>query len=150
MKNPIPVYVYQHQEFICKAPSVAMAASMADTSATTARGILNGKLRCTRDGYYFSYDELTDEQIREIPDAYQDKHRITRVNGSKCAKDIDEQRYEVNCKNPLVTYIPRKTEDRKRMLKMVTYKACRDRWRVIPRKMATLERTMISELIDSL
>lgn len=149
MKHSREVWIYQHKQYIGKAHSVQEAAAMADTSSTTVNKIIKGTLGCTRDGYIFTDEPLTDEELEHAPDSNIDKPGLKRI-GKKCIKEVRNQEYDVDCKNGLVGFIPAKKEERRAMLRKMVYLKLRDRWFLLPEKVATLERQVISELIDSL
>lgn len=149
MRPAVPVYVYQHQEFICKAPALKIAAQLADTSPSFVRKLMDEN-RCTPDGYFFSLKELTQDEIDNIPDSYKKKQKIERRTADECYKKVNNQEYEVDCKDGQVTYVPRKKKDKIRMLRLLIKKIAADRWRIIDQRMATLEQQGIRELLDSL
>ena len=66
-------------------------------------------------------------------------------------REIDDQLYEVNpMQGGNITYLPGRREDRVKLLKKLISIKLQDRWMIIPKKLATLERQAIMELIDSL
>lgn len=149
-RNKIKVYCYQHKELIAVAESLKEAAQLADTSSTMVRRVMNLKIPCTRDGWVFTDDELTEEELKNCPDSYKEKNQLTRY-GNKCKKEVRNQAYEVDCKSGKIGYIPRNKAERKALLRQIVYARLEKRWtREIPEKMATLERSVISELIDTL
>lgn len=149
-KKGIPVYVYHHKEFVAKADTIKEAAQMADTNSTTARMILLGKCDCTRDGWVFTNEPLTDEELKECPDRHEEKHHLKRINGSTCRKEVEQQSYSVDCKEGMVTYIPRSKEARKAQLRQMIWSKLSDRWMIIPKAVATLEKQAFREIIESL
>lgn len=76
-----------------------------------------------------------------------EEKKITRPN--KRQKTIKNQTYEVT-KDGLVGFIPRSKEEKKRLLKNYFYSLCKKRWMEITTTKATLEQTIVNELIDSL
>ena len=151
MRQNREVYCYQHKEFITKTPSTKEAANIANTSVTTVNKIINGTLEVTADGWVFATEPLTPEEMEHMPDSNKtyNKPDLTRV-GKNCYKKRKKQMYEVPCKTGLVTHIPRTKEERIQMLKQFIAVKLRTRWLTIPEKVATLERQMVEELIDSL
>ena len=143
------VYCYHHKEFITKTPSTKGAANLANTSTTSVNKVINGKMDCTSDGWIFTLEPLTDEELEHAPDSYRDKPDLTRV-GKNCYKAVKKQLYDVPCKTGLVTHIPRTREERLKMLKQFITAKLRTRWMLIPEKVATLEQQMLTELIESL
>ena len=71
--------------------------------------------------------------------------------GHRLMREIDDQLYEVNpMQGGNITYLPGRREDRVKLLKKIITIKLQDRWMKIPKKLATLERQAIMELIDSL
>ena len=150
MREPRQTWCYQHKEFIKKANSVQEAAAIADTSVTTVRKIINQDIPCTRDGWVFSFEELTPEEMEHMPDSWKEKVQLKRINKRDCRKEVRNQEYEVDCKKGNVCHIPRNKTEKKQLLRQMVFLKLRDRWMLIPEYVATLERQCISELIDSL
>lgn len=149
MRQNREVYCYQHKEFITKTPSTKGAANIANTSTTTVNKIISGKLEVTRDGWIFTTEPLTDEELQNAPDSYVDKPNLKRV-GKRCFREVKKQMYDVDCKNGYVGHIPAAKEEKKALLKRLINTKLHYRWMTVPEKVATLEHTIINELIDSL
>jgi hypothetical protein len=149
MRKPIPVYCYHHKEFICKAPSIQDASKMTNTSSPMIQRVLRGKLEVTRDGWVFTKEELTSEEMEHMPDSYLDKFRVKR-DSTGCKKEVENQSYEVACKDGKVFDMPNSREARKAMLRHIITLKMRERWSLLPASIATMERHLIRELIDSL
>lgn len=149
MRETRPVYCYHHKEFITKVDTIKEAAAVGDTNPTTARMILVGKCECTRDGWVFTYEELTPEEMEHMPDRNEEKQHLKRI-GRACRKEVEQQEYEVDCKKGNVTYIPRSKKETKALLRKLIFTKMRDRWMIIPRHVATLEKQAFRELIDAL
>ena len=151
MRQNREVYCYQHREYITKTESVKGAANLANTSTTTVNKIIKGTLDSTSDGWVFTTEPLTPEEMQHMPDSYRlkEKPNLTRI-GKNCYKQVKKQLYDVPCKTGLVTYIPRNKEERVKMLKRLINAKLHYRWMTIPEKVATLEQQMFNELIDSL
>lgn len=145
------VYCYQHRQFIIKTPSVKGAANIANTSTTTVNKIIKGTLEVTADGWVFTTEPLSPDEMEHMPDSNKiySKPNLTRI-GKNCYKQVKKQMYDVPCKTGLVTHIPRTREERLKMLKQFITTKLRTRWMLIPEKVATLEQQMLTELLDSL
>ena len=150
MRIPKATYCYQHKEFVKKTASAQEAAALADTSVTTVRKIINGDLPSTRDGWVFTDEPLTPEEMKHMPDSWKEKIPLKRINKKTCRKEVRNQEYEVSCSDGLVTHIPRSKEERKQLLRAIVYTKLETRWKLIPETISTLERQTISELINSL
>lgn len=70
--------------------------------------------------------------------------------GHKTVREVGNQEYEVNFKDGNVGFIPAAKADKKKLLKQMINTKLNTRWMTIPAKLATLERQVISELINSL
>ena len=71
------------------------------------------------------------------------------MKGSNNYTKIDRQVYAVP-EGKTITFIPAAKEDKKQRLKAIIFNLLRKRWYELPKERATLERTCIKELIDSL
>lgn len=149
MRQTRPVYCYHHKEFVTKVDTIKEAAAVGDTNSSTARMILNGKCECTRDGWVFTYEELTPEEMEHMPDKWEEKQHLKRI-GRACRKEVEAQEYEVDCKTGNVFHIPRSRNETKALLRKLIFTKMRDRWMTIPRHIATFEKQAFRELIEAL
>lgn len=151
-KPKVQVHVYHNQEYIGKFPTIVEAGLRAGVTPSTVRQILMGNQECTRQGFVFRYDQLTDEEREELPvrDTMPSKEGFVRHDGRSCRKMVEEAVYEVDCSHPQVCYQPRNVQERKEQLKNFLWKALRDRWLTIPKNIAILERQFIRESIESI
>ena len=152
MKKKKPVYVYLNQELIGRFESCKEASERTNVSPCTVANIVNGKAKTpvTRQGYHFSYKKLTDEEREELPimDTVK-KTGYTRVDGRACRQIVEDAVYEVACKNPLVCHLQRSKIDRIEEFKTFLFTKFRERWLLIPKQVATLERQYIRESLNS-
>ena len=79
-----------------------------------------------------------------------DKKGYTRVDGKSCRQIVDEQEYEVSGADGNVTYQASKKQERIDNFKQFLFTKFRERWILIPKKQATLERTFIREFLNSI
>ena len=151
-RKPIQVYIYKNQELWCKAASIAEAADKTSATPAQVRNILYhlGKQTCTRQGFAYSTKPLTDDEIEQLPCIDTDKKGYTKVDGTSCRQIVDDQEYEVNCKDGKVTYQAANKKDRIDNFKQFLFNNFRERWMFIPKKQATLERQYIREFFDSI
>ena len=151
-RKPIQVYIYKNREFCFKAESIAEAADKTNVTPTQVRNILYhiGKQPCTRQGFAYSTKPLTDDEIEQLPCIDTDKKGYTKVDGKSCRQIVDEQEYEVNCKDGKVTYQASKKQERIDNFKQFLFTSLRERWMLINKSQATLERTFIREFLDSI
>lgn len=151
-RKPIPIYIYKNREFCYKAASIAEAAEKTSVTPTQVRNILYhlGKQTCTRQGFAYSTKPLTDDEIEQLPCVGTDKKGYTRIDGKSCRQIVEEQEYEVNCKDGKVTYQASKKQERIDNFKQFLFNNFRERWMLIPKKQVTLERTFIREFLDSI
>lgn len=151
-RKSIEVYIYKNKELWCKAASIAEAADK--TSATTAqvRNILYhlGKQTCTRQGFAYSTKPLTDAELEKLPCIDTDQKGYTKVDGKSCRQIVDEQEYEVSGADGNVTYQASKKQERIDNFKQFLYTKFRERWILIPKAQATLEKTFIREFLNSI
>ena len=151
-RKPIPIYIYKNQEFWCKAASIAEAADKTSVTPPQVRNILYhiGKQTCTRQGFSYSTKPLTYNEIEQLPCMDTKKKGYTRIDGKSCRQIVEEQEYEVACKDGKVTYQASKKQERIDNFKQFLFTSFRERWMLIPKKQATLEKTFIREFLDSI
>ena len=151
-RKPIQVYIYKNREFCCKAASIAEAAEITSVTPAQVRNILYhiGKQPCTRQGFAYSTKLLTDDKIEQLPCMDTEQKGYTKVDGKRCRQIVDEQEYEVNCKDGNVTYQAANKQERIDNFKLFLFKSLKERWMLIPKSQATLEKTFIREFLDSI
>lgn len=151
-RKPIPIYIYKNREFCCKAESITEAAEKTNVTPTQVRYILYhiGKQLCTRQGFAYSTKPLTEIEIEQLPCVDTDKKGYTKVDGKSCRQIVDAQKYEVSGADGNVTYQASKKQERIDNFKQFLYTKFRERWILIPKAQATLERTFIREFLDSI
>lgn len=151
-RKPIQVYIYKNREFCCKAASIAEAAERTSVTPTQVRNIIYhiGKQPCTRQGFAYSTKPLTDTEIEQLPCIDTDKKGYTKVDGKRCRQIVDEQEYEVSGADGNVTYQASKKQERIDNFKQFLFTSFRERWMIIPKAQATLEKTFIREFLDSI
>ena len=151
-RKPIQVYIYHNKELLCKASSITEAAEKTSVTPPQVRNILYhlGKQTCTRQGFAYSTKPLTDDEIEQLPCIDTEQKGYTRINGKSCRQIVDEQEYEVNCKDGKVTYQASNKQERIDNFKQFLYTKFRERWILIPKAQATLEKTFIREFLNSI
>ena len=151
-RKSIPIYIYKNQEFLCKAASIAEAAEITSVTPTQVRNILYHlvKQTCTRQGFSYSTKPLTDDEREQLPCIDNDQKGYTRIDGKSCRQIVEEQEYEVSGADRNVTYQASKKQERIDNFKTFLYTIFKDRWMLIPKKQATLEKTFIREFFDSI
>ena len=148
----IQVYIYKNKELWCKASSITEAAEKTSVTPAQVRNILYhlGKQTCTRQGFSYSTKPLTDDKIEQLPCIDTEKKGYTRIDGKSCRQIVEEQEYEVLGADGNVTYQASKKQDRIDNFKQFLFNNFRERWMIIPKKQATLERTFIREFLNSI
>ena len=151
-RKSIPIYIYKNREFCCKAASITEAAEKTNVTPTQVRYILYhiGKQPCTRQGFAYSTKPLTDHEIEQLPFVDTSQKGYTKVDGKRCRQIVDEQEYEVSGADGNVTYQASKKQERIDNFKTFLYTIFKDRWMLIPKKQAALEKTFIREFLDSI
>ena len=151
-RKPIPIYIYKNREFCYKAASIAEAAEKTSVTPPQVRNILYhiGKQTCTRQGFSYSTKPLTDDEIEKLTCIDTEQKGYTKVDGKSCRQIVDEQEYEVNCKDGNVTYQAAKKQERIDNVRQFLYTKFRERWILIPKAQATLEKTFIREFLNSI
>ena len=151
-RKPIPIYIYKNQELWCKAASIAEAAEKTSVTPPQVRNILYhiGKQTCTRQGFSYYTKPLTDDEIEQLPCMDTDKKGYTKIDGKSCRQIVEAQEYEVACKDGKVTYQASKKQERIDNFKQFLFNSFRERWMLMHKKQATLEKTFIREFLDSI
>lgn len=151
-RKPIQVYIYKNKELWCKASSIAEAAEKTSVTQAQVRNILYhiGKQNCTRKGFAYSTKPLTDDEIEQLSCIDISKKGYTRVDGRSCKKVVETQEYEVNCNDGNVTYQAASKKERIDNFKQFLYTKFRERWMLIPKAEAVLERQFIREFLNSI
>lgn len=151
-RKSIEVYIYKNKELCCKASSITEAADKTSATPAQVRNILYhlGKQPCTRQGFAYSTKPLTDDEIEQLPCIDTEQKGYTRVDGKRCRQIVDEQEYEVSGADGNVTYQASKKQERIDNFKQFLFTSFRERWMIIPKAQATLEKTFIREFLDSI
>ena len=151
-RKPIQIYIYKNQEFLYKAASIAEAAEKTNATPTQVRNIIYHLVKqpCTRQGFAYSTKPLTDDEREQLPCMDTDQKGYTKVDGKRCRQIVDEQEYEVSGADGKVTYQASNKQERKNNFKQFLFNNFRERWMLIPKKQATLERIFIREFLDSI
>ena len=151
-RKPIPIYIYKNKELWCKAASIAEAADITNVTPPQVRNILYhiGKRTCTRQGFSYSTKPLIDDELEQLPCIDTEQKGYKRIDGKSCRQIVEEQEYEVACKDGKVTYQASKKQERIDNFKQFLFNNFRERWMLIPKKQATLEKTFIREFLESI
>lgn len=151
MKKKKPIYVYLNREFQGKFDSTLEAAEAAGVTPLVVSKIARGltKRPVTNKGYHFSYHPLSDEELEQLP-IREEKEGYLRVDGRSCKQIVEDQEYEVSCQNPQVTYQPNNKMQRIEQFKTFLWQAMSDRWYIIPKNVATLEKQYCREFLNSM
>ena len=151
-RKPIPIYIYKNKELWCKAASIAEAAEITSVTPPQVRNILYhiGKQTCTRQGFSYYTKPLKEDELEQLPCIDTEQKGYKRIDGKSCRQIVEEQEYEVACKDGKVTYQASKKQDRIDNFKQFLFNSFRERWMIIPKKQATLEKTFIREFLDSI
>ena len=151
-RKPIPIYIYKNKELWCKAASIAEAAEITSVTPPQVRNILYhiGKQTCTRQGFSYSTKPLKEDELEQLPCIDTEQKGYKRIDGKRCRQIVDEQEYEVACKDGKVTYQASKKQERIDNFKQFLFTKFRERWLLIPQAEAVLERQFIREFLDSI
>ena len=141
MKKKKKTYAYLNQEFKFVADSAAEAASKASVATAVIYQILKQERICTKQGWHFSDHELTDEEIEQLP--IKDNHHQAEVKDARgCNKE------KKDCQDMMLFDFPRSKEEKVDEFKTFLYTIFRDRWMLIDKKVAQLEKAYIREALQ--
>lgn len=143
MKKKKKTYAYLNQEFKFVADSASEAARKASVATAVVYQILKQERVCTKQGWHFSGHELTDEEIEQLP--IKDNHHQAEVKDARgCNKD------KKDCQDMSLFDLPRSKEGKVDEFKTFLYTIFRNRWMLIDKRVAQLERAFIREFLDSI
>lgn len=148
MRKGNRVFIYLNQEYWGEAESQIKAAKKCSVSIATVQQVLSKRIPCTKRGFYFSLKPLTDEERYELP--VKDNHFENQDPthwGRGCVREVEQQVYEVECKSPNITCLPNKRADKIEEFKTFLFTKFRERWLLIPKPLATLERCYIRDFL---
>lgn len=141
MKKKKKTYAYLNQEFKFAANSASEAARKASVATAVVYQILKQERICTKQGWHFSDHELTDEEIEQLP--IKDNHHQAEVKDARgCDKD------KKDCQDMMLFDFPRSKEKKVEEFKTFLYTIFRDRWMLIDKKVAQLEKEYIKEALQ--
>lgn len=141
MKEKKKTYAYLNQEFKFAADSASEAARKSSVATAVVYQILKKQRLCTKQGWHFSDHELTDEEIEQLP--IKDNHHQAEVKDARgCDKD------KKDCQNMMLFDLPRSKESKVDEFKKFLYTLFRDRWMLIDKRVAQLERAYIREALQ--
>ena len=141
MKEKKKTYAYLNQEFKFAANSAAEAAMKASVATAVVYQIIKQERICTKQGWHFSDHELTDEEIEQLP--IKDNHHQAEVKDAiGCNKD------KKDCQDMMLFDFPRSKEEKVDEFKTFLYTIFRERWMLIDKKVAQLEKAYIREALQ--
>ena len=140
MKEKKKTYVYLNQELKFITPTAAEAARKTSVATAVVYQILKQERICTKQGWHFSDHELTDEEIEQLP--IKDNHQAEVKNARGCDKD------KKDCQDMRLFDLPRSKESKVDEFKAFLYTIFRNRWMLIDKKVAQLEKAYIREALQ--
>ena len=141
MKKKKKTYAYLNQEFKFVADSALEAARKASVATAVVYQILKQERICTKQGWHFSDHELTDEEIEQLP--IKDNHHQAEVKDARgCDKDKND------CQDMMLFDFPRSKEKKVDEFKSFLFTIFRERWMLIDKKVAQLEKAYIKEALQ--
>lgn len=147
MKERKKTYAYLNQELKFITPTAAEAARKASVATAVVFQILKKQRPCTKQGWHFSDHRLTDEEREQLP--IKDNHYQAEVKDARgCYKEEEDSKYEVTCQNMKVFDFPRSREGKIDKFKTFLLTRFRDRWMIIDKRVAQLEREYIREALE--
>lgn len=144
------VYIYKNHQYIGTYNTIKDASMATGDSTTTVRCIAIGKTDISPRGYVYSFAELTEEEIQQLPTKEEGDTPPAPRNNQECKKVIGKLELEVPCSDHKVFYTGRNKQERLHILRHFIASRLQTRWMAIPENMATLEKAFLNELIDSI
>lgn len=143
MKKKKKTYAYLNQELKFITPTASEAARKASVATAVVYQILKKQRLCTKQGWHFSDHELTDEEIEQLP-IKGNHHQAEVKDAIGCNKD------KKDCQDMMLFDFPRTREGKVDEFKSFLFTIFRERWMLIDKKVAQLERAFIREFLDSI
>lgn len=141
MKEKKKTYAYLNQEFKFVADSASEAARKASVATAVVYQILKQERICTKQGWHFSDHELTDEEIEQLP--IKCNHHQAEVKDARgCDKD------KKDCQDMMLFDFPRSKEEKVDEFKSFLFTIFRERWMLIDKRVAQLEKAYIKEALQ--
>lgn len=132
------IYIYHNQDLFAIADSLKDAADKTRLQPTTVYcGIKNKKT--TRNGFFFTHQELTDEEAQNL-----------EIKRNDCIKEIGTQQFEITATENRVFHFKSKKKDKIEDFKTFLLNKFRKRWLTIPKQVATLEKEYIIEFLKEM
>lgn len=140
MKGKKKTYAYLNQELKFITPTALEAARKASVATAVVYQILKQERICTKQGWHFSDHKLTDEEIEQLP--IKCNHHQAEVKDARgCDKD------KKDCQDMLFDF-PRSKEEKVDEFKSFLFTIFRERWMLIDKKVAQLEKEYIREALQ--
>lgn len=141
MKGKKKTYAYLNQELKFITPTALEAARKASVATAVVYQILKQERICTKQGWHFSDHKLTDDEIEQLP--IKCNHHQAEVNDARgCNKD------KKDCQDMMLFDFPRSKEEKVDEFKTFLYTIFRERWMLIDKKVAQLEKAYIREALQ--
>ena len=141
MKKKKKTYAYLNQELKFITPTASEAARKASVATAVVYQILKQERICTKQGWHFSDHELTDEEIEQLP--IKCNHHQAEVKDARgCKKDKND------CQDMMLFDFPRSKEEKVDEFKSFLFTIFRERWMLIDKKVAQLEKEYIREALQ--
>ena len=141
MKEKKKTYAYLNQELKFITPTASEAARKASVATAVVYQILKQERICTKQGWHFSDHELTDEEIEQLP--IKCNHHQAEVKDTRgCNKDKND------CQDMMLFDFPRSKEEKVDEFKSFLFTIFRERWMLIDKRVAQLERAYIREALQ--
>lgn len=140
MKEKKKTYAYLNQELKFITPTAAEAARKTSVATAVVYQILKQERICTKQGWHFSDHKLTDEEIEQLP--IKDNHQEGVKNARGCDKD------KKDCQDMMVFDFPRSKEGKVDEFKSFLFTIFRERWMLIDKRVAQLEKSYIKEALQ--
>lgn len=154
MRKPKKTYLYRYNEYIGEFPSLLKAAQYANEDTQRASNVIRGLVRQTRNGYFYSYSQLTSEQISNLPREKEENHTQPTIkqrtyNTTHRILDNDIE-IEADPRNLNIFQFPRTRKEKVNLLKKFIYKKLIPIWQTQNKRQSTLEKEFIKDLLGAI
>lgn len=146
LKKSQKTYVYNEDGLVGVFSSIRKAALHSKlTDPTVQVYIKSGKVN-KKTGLFFSHKEVTDDELKEL---FKPKPMPVKRTINYRIKKVGNSEFQVG-KTGTASYIPANRKIAIEELRKLIWAKLEKRWLTVPAKLATLERTRFTELLEAL
>lgn len=154
MKERRKTYIYKWGQYVTEKPSASEAADYANVTHVTVSNIIRKKIKANRNGWTFSYEPLSLEEMEELQRLAAEKQlkqekKLEKIKDNNCVLDLGVCRFDVDCKDGQAFYIPRSKDERKNNIMQLYLAELRMNQGQYTKEITAMKRENMRELLNS-